>query len=177
MNIYNPYYVLEPYDLQHHGILGQKWGIRRFQNKDGSLTQAGKARYDTETEEEHKARKDKALKSGNASDVMEFKKELTDQELRNVLNRINMEHQLSKYAFEESKANKVSTKFDKAIGDIEHAAAQVKKITTWTVAGVVTYNTIAKHYNKTPSGIAKPWPVINKETITEKVAKMQGKGK
>lgn len=28
--------------LSHHGILGQKWGIRRFQNKDGSLTAAGK---------------------------------------------------------------------------------------------------------------------------------------
>lgn len=30
--------------FSHHGILGQKWGIRRFQNKDGSLTSAGKAR-------------------------------------------------------------------------------------------------------------------------------------
>ena len=32
-------------DLQHHGIKGQKWGVRRFQNKDGSLTNAGKKRY------------------------------------------------------------------------------------------------------------------------------------
>lgn len=31
--------------LQHHGILGMKWGVRRFQNKDGSLTPAGKKRY------------------------------------------------------------------------------------------------------------------------------------
>ena len=31
--------------LSHHGILGQKWGIRRFQNKDGSLTNAGRRRY------------------------------------------------------------------------------------------------------------------------------------
>lgn len=30
--------------LIHHGIKGQKWGIRRFQNKDGSLTPAGKKR-------------------------------------------------------------------------------------------------------------------------------------
>lgn len=30
--------------LIHHGILGQKWGVRRFQNKDGSLTSAGKQR-------------------------------------------------------------------------------------------------------------------------------------
>ena len=41
------YYAVErtgPY-LAHHGILGQKWGIRRYQNKDGSLTAAGKKRY------------------------------------------------------------------------------------------------------------------------------------
>lgn len=31
-------------ELYHHGILGQKWGVRRFQNKDGSLTEAGKKR-------------------------------------------------------------------------------------------------------------------------------------
>ena len=31
--------------LVHHSILGQKWGVRRYQNEDGSLTAAGKARY------------------------------------------------------------------------------------------------------------------------------------
>ena len=31
--------------LEHHGILGQKWGIRRFQNPDGSLTPEGRIRY------------------------------------------------------------------------------------------------------------------------------------
>lgn len=33
-------------ELMHYGIKGQKWGIRRFQKKDGSLTPAGKKRYD-----------------------------------------------------------------------------------------------------------------------------------
>ena len=31
-------------ELAHHGILGMKWGVRRFQNKDGTLTAAGKRR-------------------------------------------------------------------------------------------------------------------------------------
>lgn len=31
--------------LAHHGIKGQKWGVRRFQNDDGSYTSAGKRRY------------------------------------------------------------------------------------------------------------------------------------
>lgn len=31
--------------IKHYGILGMKWGVRRYQNKDGSLTSAGKSRY------------------------------------------------------------------------------------------------------------------------------------
>lgn len=42
------YYIAVPHDdyVVHHGILGQKWGIRRYQNADGSLTDAGKKRYE-----------------------------------------------------------------------------------------------------------------------------------
>lgn len=35
-------------ELYHHGIKGQKWGVRRYQNKDGSLTTAGRKRIKSE---------------------------------------------------------------------------------------------------------------------------------
>ncbi len=43
-------YLRQPYpnELYHHGIKGQKWGVRRFQNEDGSLTPAGRERYDVQ---------------------------------------------------------------------------------------------------------------------------------
>ena len=41
---YLPSYKDDLY-LAHHGIKGQKWGVRRFQNSDGSYTSAGKNRY------------------------------------------------------------------------------------------------------------------------------------
>ena len=50
--------------LTHHGILGQKWGIRRFQNPDGTLTKAGKKRYDKTAQlMKEVARYDKAYKN------------------------------------------------------------------------------------------------------------------
>lgn len=40
---YEPYWD-QPEELEHFGIKGMKWGIRRYQNKDGTLTEAGKKR-------------------------------------------------------------------------------------------------------------------------------------
>lgn len=40
--------IYSEYELCHYGVRGMKWGVRRFQNKDGSLTAAGKKRADKE---------------------------------------------------------------------------------------------------------------------------------
>ena len=45
------YILTQDNELIHWGIKGMRWGQRRYQNKDGSLTPAGKKRYDKETEE------------------------------------------------------------------------------------------------------------------------------
>lgn len=44
--------------LIHHGIKGQKWGVRRYQNKDGSLTGAGKRRFKKIINDPEKQRKE-----------------------------------------------------------------------------------------------------------------------
>ena len=66
--------------IQHHGIKGQKWGVRRFQNKDGSLTSAGKKRY---TAEDFNPKiKDSNLKSRSDSEA--FKEHMTNKTIKSL---------------------------------------------------------------------------------------------
>ena len=45
MNNYLAYRVTYSNELYHYGVKGQKWGIRRYQNANGTLTEEGKIRY------------------------------------------------------------------------------------------------------------------------------------
>lgn len=99
--------------LIHYGTKGMKWGIRRYQNKDGSLTPAGKKRYsEDESEDYKKAHSGKSVKT------------MSDAELRSRLNRLQMEQQYSKLS--SSDVNKGRQFIDKAI----KAGATVATITS-----------------------------------------------
>lgn len=73
---------MSKYELKHFGIKGQKWGVRRYQNTDGSLTNAGKKRYFKPAHEDYqKAHSRKSVR------------QMSNQELRDRNNRLNMEAQ------------------------------------------------------------------------------------
>ena len=87
-------------NLQHHGIKGQKWGVRRFQNKDGSLTLAGKRRQKQDDGPIH----EDYSKSHDTKSV----KSMSDKELRDRINRLNMERQYAQLtATEKSMGKKI----------------------------------------------------------------------
>ena len=71
--------------LIHYGILGMKWGVRRYQNKDGSLTSAGKKRYSNNDN----------IKEAPQKNTEEPKKksvkDMSDEELRREINRMQLE--------------------------------------------------------------------------------------
>lgn len=64
---------MENTELYHHGIKNQRWGIRRFQNKDGSLTPAGKKRYNSEASDA--AAKIKAINDRTKAQIRAMKEQ------------------------------------------------------------------------------------------------------
>lgn len=82
--------------LNHAGIKGMRWGVRRYQNSDGTLTDAGKKRYSKRTPDSEDHIKAKALNKKKL-------RQLSNDELRTINNRLQLETQ-----YKDLKSKKVS---------------------------------------------------------------------
>lgn len=80
--------------LIHTGIKGQKWGVRRFQNKDGTWTPAGKKRR--AAQEGYPDRSVEKTNGDKKKDKTDLSK-MSDEELRSRINRMQLEEQYKQY--------------------------------------------------------------------------------
>ena len=92
-------------ELKHYGIKGMKWGVRRFQNSDGSLTADGKKRYSGDNLKDIqkqvnqgknvvdgvKKTRTKAAEKQHEKKIKSDLSQMSDKELRDIVNRLNME--------------------------------------------------------------------------------------
>lgn len=83
-------------ELYHHGVKGMKWGVRRYQNPDGSLTAAGKRRR--AKQDAKQARKEAKQKtwSDDARDSYKIRQKKVNQMSNTELKKVNERRQLER---------------------------------------------------------------------------------
>lgn len=179
---------MSEYVLMHHGVKGMHWGIRRYQNKDGTLTSAGKKRYDTDingakqkvndaknAEKEAKKAYNKATHNGyvyNAAATKKLNKAVQntqwakeDLSSERVKEKLNSEQTKSKHRLELE-----SHYFSKGMTEEEAAVAAYKrdrteKIIAATAAVGITAATAYvayKHYDKTVDKLIKSDTILSR---------------
>lgn len=169
-------YLRQPYpnELYHHGINGQKWGVRRFQNPDGTLTTAGKIRYgvgkavktakknvndhllgvkngkrmpngDDDSEMSKEERKQRLINSADSKELRKFASELSIEEYRQAVERVRLDASLKEIEHQQ-KMRKLKT-YDDFVNRAKNTTMTVNDI--WNTTASI--NNIVNPKHKLPT--------------------------
>lgn len=168
-------------ELWHFNIKGSKWGIRRFQNEDGTLTPAGKLRYrknvssnsriktklagspkkPEERPETIAQKKKRLLASKDAKEIYKNRDLFTNEELKKVTDRYQIEDNLKKYVpIEKSKGQAFAENFAKKADTL---ADVMDKGTKAYNAGAKIFNTFLLSEGQKPLPMIKEPPKDKKD--------------
>lgn len=127
---------MERSELKHWGIKGMKWGVRRYQNKDGSLTPAGKKRYsDGSTSSSSTSKSSQTSQQPKKKTVSE----MSDQELRDAVNRLRLEQDYTKLNPEKVSRGKkfVDNLLDETLSGVARGAGSASAIAVTSLGKIL----------------------------------------
>lgn len=116
--------------ISHHGIKGQKWGVRRYRNSDGSLTESGKKRYDR-SEKKHEALKKKVI--NNPKKLYKHRDQFSEKEINEIISKVEKNQRMKDLG--EKEVQRGQRAYQRSVNYLTATAAAVTAIGTIAAFG------------------------------------------